>query len=110
MIMVKNSRITDWLMSRMLTLASASTFAMPAMMPTRSEPIMVMMARPVCGVPASFVLFGMVRLFKTMFAEPIAIRAAQGYRRHKCAGGRPPLAAERQDFAIANGKRTLREC
>ena len=52
MIMVKNSRITDWLMSRMLTLASASTFEMPAMMPTRSEPMMVMMARPVGGPPS----------------------------------------------------------
>ncbi len=59
MIMVKNSRITDWLMSRILTLASASTLEMPAMMPTRSEPIMVMMARPEGALAASLLVLGM---------------------------------------------------
>src|SRR5262249_24960817 len=53
MIMVKNSRITDWVMSRMLTLAVAISLEMPAIVPTGSEPMMVTIARPDRDPPPS---------------------------------------------------------
>src|SRR5215510_10999616 len=49
-------------MSRMLTLASAITAEMPAIMPTRSEPMMVTIARPDSG-PAPALLVGCLPTF-----------------------------------------------
>src|SRR6516164_2210633 len=96
MIMVKNSRITDWLISRMLTLASASTLEIPAMMPTRSEPMMVMMARPVGGVPASLLCFGMSSDsegddIRRTYSEPRGTKLPVGLQIRGCAAYRERL-------------------